>query len=374
MPIYTNMQQPLRGRRGLGGRLRRARRRAFTMLEMIVAIAIAAFVVAGLYGLFTMQSRQFIFQDLQMEMHQNLRFGADVLSRSIRMAGFNTNGYINGVMGSNGTSGSSANSEQLYAIIPWDADGGNSTDAITVVYGDPSTTMDTSYASTEGCSTTSITFQPNKLDNQSKLSQFESGDLLLCYDFAAMGGTETYMWEISSVDAASGVLSVGDLTGGSYSDYDNVCPSGENLSPIMRCAKGQVLTFYIDDTDDGTGPGTEDHPVLMMDMNYNWPNDDDVPLVDNIEDLQFEYCMEDESGINDCDSDVQWFDDFTTDRTDDVWQVRISMIVRSSREDPRGLYTSSRPGLANRTAATADDNYYRQALTTEVTVRNLRVL
>ena len=67
-------------------------RRGFTLLEMMVAIAIAAFVVAGLYGLFTVQSRQFLYQDLQMEMHQNLRFGTDVLSRSLRLAGYNTNG------------------------------------------------------------------------------------------------------------------------------------------------------------------------------------------------------------------------------------------------------------------------------------------
>ena len=355
-------------------RTRLQRRRGFTMIELLVAIAIAGFVVAGLYGLFTMQSRQFIFQDIQMEMHQNLRFGVDVLSRSIRMAGFNTNGYVTGVMGSDGTSGSSVDSEDLPVILPWDSDGTNNTDAITVVYGDPSTTMDTSYSVLEGCSTTSITFQPNKLDNQSKLQQFDSGDLLLCYDFAAMGGTESYLWTVTSVNAATGEISVNDLSGSSYADYDNVCPATENLSPIMRCAKGQVLTFYVDDQDDGTGPGTEDHPVLMMDMNFNWPNDDDVPLVDNVEDLQLEYCLEDLSGVADCSIEAQWKDTFTQDRTDDVWAVRIHMIVRSSREDPRGLYTNSRPGIGNHTASSTTDGYYRQPMTTEVVVRNLRVL
>ncbi|MFT4976710.1 MAG: prepilin-type N-terminal cleavage/methylation domain-containing protein, partial [Myxococcota bacterium] len=290
----------------------RAARQGFTLLEMIVAIAIASFVVAGLYGLFTIQSRQFMFQDLQMEMHQNLRFGTDVLSRSIRMAGFNTNGTINGLMGSDGTSGTSVDSSTLQAIVPWDSDGSNNTDAITVVYGDPTTTMNTDYSTLEGCSTTTISFQANRGDNQTKLQQFDTGDLLLCYDFAATGSTEAYLWDITGVDAAGGKVSVTDLNGGSYNDYDSVCPTTENLSPIMRCAKGQVLTFYIDDTDDGTGPGTEDHPVLMMDMNFNWPNDDDVPLVDNIEDLQFEYCLDSELGTTDCDTPEQWKDDFTT--------------------------------------------------------------
>ena len=105
--------------------IRRSLRRGFTMLEMLVAIAIASFVIAGLYGLFTIQSRQFMFQDLQMEMHQNLRFGADVLSRSIRMAGFNTSGFVTGVMGSDGTSGTSVAASDLPAIVAWDADGAN---------------------------------------------------------------------------------------------------------------------------------------------------------------------------------------------------------------------------------------------------------
>ena len=45
------------------------------MIELLIAMAIALFVVAALYGLFIVQSRQFLYQDMQMEMHQNLRFG-----------------------------------------------------------------------------------------------------------------------------------------------------------------------------------------------------------------------------------------------------------------------------------------------------------
>ena len=34
----------------------------------------------------------------------------------------------------------------------------------------------------------------------------------------------------------------------------------------------------------------------MMDFNLDWPSADDVPLVDNIEDVQFEYCVNDGTG------------------------------------------------------------------------------
>lgn len=354
--------------------IRRSLRRGFTMLEMLVAIAIAAFVVAGLYGLFTIQSRQFMFQDLQMEMHQNLRFGADVLSRSIRMSGFNTSGYIAGVMGSDGTSGSSIDASELPAIIPWDSDGANGTDAITVVYGDPSTVMSTHYSVMEAYTTESLTFQPNTLENNEKLQQITAGDLLLCHDFASMSGTESYLWEVSAdADVSNGVVSVYE-NDTNYTDYVNLFGTDTNLSPIMRCAKGQVLTFYIDDSDDGTGPGTEDHPVLMMDMNFNWPNDDDIPLVDNVEDLQLMYCMDGGIGAR-CDDDTQWRDDFTSDRADEVWGVRIHLLIRSSREESRGIYKNIRPDIANNAVGSTDeDGYYRQVLVTEVATRNLRAL
>ncbi|MFT5683392.1 MAG: prepilin-type N-terminal cleavage/methylation domain-containing protein [Myxococcota bacterium] len=356
--------------------IRRSLRRGFTLIEMMVAIAISSFVVAGLYGLFTVQTSQFMFQDLQMEMHQNLRFGTDVLSRSIRMAGFNTNGFVTGVMGSDGTSGSSVDASTLPAIIAWDNDGANGTDAITVVYGDPSTVMATHYNVMEPYTTESITFQANSQDNNEKLQQITAGDLLLCHDFASMSGTQTYLWEVSlDADTTSGVVEVYQ-NDTNYSDYINLFGSDTNLSPIMNCAKGQVLTFYVDDSDDGTGPGTEDHPVLMMDMNFNWPNDDDIPLVDNVEDLQIEYCMDGGTGV-DCNTDAQWRNEFTTDRADEVWGVRISLLIRSSREESRGIYKNSRAkySLGNNTITSTDtDGYYRQPLVTEVATRNLRAL
>ena len=357
--------------------VRRSLRRGFTMLEMLVAIAIASFVVSGLYGLFTIQSRQFMFQDLQMEMHQNLRFGTDVLSRSLRMAGFNTSGFVAGVMGSDGTSGSSVDASTMPAIVSWDGDGTNGTDAVSVIYGDPSTVMSTHYGVMEAFTTEEITFQVNTLDNNEKLQQITAGDLLLCHDFASMSGSESYLWEVASdADVSNGTVGVHE-NDTNYTDYTNLFGVDTNLSPIMRCAKAQVLTFYVDDEDDGTGPGTEDHPVLMMDMNFNWPNDDDIPLVDNVEDLQLEYCMEDGSGAVDCDTHEQWRNGFTIGRADEVWAVRIHLLIRSSREESRGIYKSSRANYSignNTVSTTTTDSYYRQVLTTEVTTRNLRVL
>lgn len=355
--------------------MRRAARAGFTLIEVMIAVAIAAVTVAGLYGLFTMQSKQLLTQDLHMEMNQNLRFATDMLTRSIRMAGYGTSGYVAGVLGPTNPGDGSADS-LLPAIIPWDADGANGTDAITVVFADPSLVMDTSNAVVEACSTTSLTFRSSMLANNARLSQYASGDLLVCFDYADMRGMETYLWEVTGVNAGLGTISVTSNTG--LSDYDSVCASGENLTPVLTCSKANVYTFYVDDNSgDGIGPGSAEHPVLMLDMDMSWPDADDVPLVDDIEDLQFEYCLESAAaGTVDCTDASNWVDGSSITASTDadrIWMVRVGLIARSAREELNDRRPSQRPGLANRSGASSGtDKYFRQVLSTEVAVRNLR--
>jgi len=108
---------------------------------------------------------------------------------------------------------------------------------------------------------------------------------------------------------------------------------------------------------------------LMMDLDLDWPEDDDVPLVDDIEDFQVAYCLDG----SDCSSASSWEDEIAEDEGDEVIMVRLSMVGRSAREDMLGRYTSQRPDLENHSGASAADNYYRQVLSTEVTIRNLRL-
>lgn len=348
-----------------------ARRQAFTLVELMIAIAIASVVIVGLYSLFTMQTRQFLFQDLQMEMHQNQRFAADVLTRSVRMAGFGTSGRVNGYLGSSGDV-----DNDLPAITSYDAwSGGNGTDAITVVYGDPSLTMGTDVSALKNCETDRLQFVPTMLDYGDKLGEFQAGEMMMCMDYASLSGMETYLWVLSGNPTGTGEVPVYDAT--SYLDYQTVCPVGENISPAILCSKAQVMTFYIDNATGDATPGTPDNPVLMVDMDLDWPEDDDVPLVENVEDLQIEYCLEDADGDGAVDSctgaGATWVDSITDAEGDDVQMVRLHLLVRSSRTDPNDLYTSTRPALANHGAASSEDGYYRQVMMTEVTVRNLRL-
>jgi hypothetical protein len=135
------------------------------------------------------------------------------------------------------------------------------------------------------------------------------------------------------------------------------------------------MTFYIDDTDNAIGPGTPNHPVLMMDLNGNFPNNDDVPLVDNVEDLQIQYCLDDGTRTTDCSSRLNWSNTFASGSADDVWMVRIIMVLRSPKENYQDFQWSGnvRPAVGNNTASSSADGYYRNVVTTEVTVRNNRL-
>jgi prepilin-type N-terminal cleavage/methylation domain-containing protein len=356
----------------------------FTLIELMIAVLISTVITSALFGLFKIQSRQLMHQDQQMSMHQNLRFAADILSRSARMAGYGTGGAVSGPMGFDYSSDSTADDFSLPAIISWDG-GSSSADAITLVYADPSLEMNTSVDTTEACSTTSLTFNMAHRNYSNLIGNYAAGELMMCWDYGVSGGTESYLWKISTAGSSStGTIGV-TSNSGSYSDFDALCGTTENLPPILWCSRASVVSFYIDSDDtDGVGPGSSDHPVLMMDLNFSYPSSgpasDDVPLVDEIEDLQIEYCPKSE----DCTSENSWVDELALDDNGDyegnsVWMVRFTIVARSQRTDLKSFietqgHSESRPAIANRNAGSTSDNYHRTITTTEVTVRNLRLL
>ena len=348
-------------------------RAGFTLLEVMVAIAIASFTVAALFALFSVQSRQLLRQDIDMEMNQSLRFATDMISRSVRMAGYGSGGWVYGALGP--TVG--AENEALPVIMPWDDPGGDAgPDAITVTYMDPALVMDTSNQVIETWDTLTITFKPAFRGNALKLAQLNAGDLLMCSDYADPRGIRSYLWNITAVNTGTGQVGVSPNDG--LSDYAQWFTTNPNLTPIMTCSRAEVVTFYVDNDDDGIGAGTRDHPVLMMSSDQTWPANDDVPLVDNIEDLQLEYCVDNGTMVANCTTagSPDWVSGRAIDATtnaDNIWMVRIMLTVRSNRPDMRDAYPGQKLALGNGSAG-SPDNYFRRSMATEVAVRNLRLL
>jgi len=61
----------------------------FTLVELIITMAIGMIVLAALYSVFIMQNRTLSAEEQITAMQQNARIGMDIMLRDIRMAGYN---------------------------------------------------------------------------------------------------------------------------------------------------------------------------------------------------------------------------------------------------------------------------------------------
>ncbi len=64
----------------------------FTLIELMVAMAIAMIVLAGIYAAYQAQLRSHVTQQAVVDIQQNLRSSMYYIQRSLRMAGFNPEG------------------------------------------------------------------------------------------------------------------------------------------------------------------------------------------------------------------------------------------------------------------------------------------
>lgn len=60
----------------------------FTLIEMLITLVISSILMAGIYSAFKTQQDSYVAQDQVVEAQQNIRAGLFVLTREIRMAGF----------------------------------------------------------------------------------------------------------------------------------------------------------------------------------------------------------------------------------------------------------------------------------------------
>lgn len=64
----------------------------FTLIELLIAMTISLIILAAFSGVFLMQRRVFGVQEQTVEMVQNARAAMDMMTREIRMAGFDPTG------------------------------------------------------------------------------------------------------------------------------------------------------------------------------------------------------------------------------------------------------------------------------------------
>jgi len=64
----------------------------FTLIELMIAMAVGLVLLGAMYGVFTMHNKTFSTQEQIAEMQQSARAGMDMMTREIRMAGYNPAG------------------------------------------------------------------------------------------------------------------------------------------------------------------------------------------------------------------------------------------------------------------------------------------
>lgn len=64
----------------------------FTLVELMVALALGGLVVAAIFSVYTAQQRTYLAQEQVAQMQQNLRAGFYLMTRDLRMAGYNPGG------------------------------------------------------------------------------------------------------------------------------------------------------------------------------------------------------------------------------------------------------------------------------------------
>ncbi len=64
------------------------KQKGVTLIELLVALIISAFVMAAIYRLFIVQTRAYTVQDQAVEVQQSVRSAMEVLLRDLRMAGY----------------------------------------------------------------------------------------------------------------------------------------------------------------------------------------------------------------------------------------------------------------------------------------------
>ena len=66
-----------------------AKEAGFSLVELLIAMAIALVVIGAMYSVFTIQNKTFGNQEGFVEMQQSVRAGMDIMAREIGLAGYN---------------------------------------------------------------------------------------------------------------------------------------------------------------------------------------------------------------------------------------------------------------------------------------------
>ena len=299
--------------------MRRARRQqGFSVIELMVAIALVGLVTSQLLLVFTSQHKSYLQQERVAETQQDLRLLTDLIIRDLRMAGF----MVPRETAVGSIDGGTANEDVLCMSDP-----------SVYVESEFDTAKDrfdaASVSTTVVSSLGAITLSTSTMDIDG-----DSND-----DFAAGGG----ILISDGDDVHCGLIT--DVTG-SVVSFTPDTGSGTNMSPISTWAV----------------------PALIYQLSGTTLRRNGVTLSTQVEDIQVEWWV-DANDNADVDAGEFPIHDLDGQDTSKVRLGRLSLTTRTSTPDP--AFDSQRTTIANRTGG-SPDNFHRRRAIADARLRNAR--
>jgi prepilin-type N-terminal cleavage/methylation domain-containing protein len=285
----------------------------FTLIEVMIALAITAIVMTAMISVFTQNSKVFSMQTELSKSQNNARASLEALSRDIRMAGF-TNLANSGDSFAQGEFSGGSGQIYLYPILGI-KDGPNTivgtddfgsmaaNEAIYIKgqYGDVADAIEI-----WGCfsrKSVALDANPKIEENSTRLEVAENGnkyflpgDTVLGPDYSVPGwllvgqiGKACFQEVDSSSSATGNSIPLLDLLCDEFDDPS--MPAKNTVSPIFR------RIFYVSTTD-ADGDGKIDNTLYGMNCfantcDYSDTSTSNIPYAYNIEDMQLTYDVED---------------------------------------------------------------------------------
>ncbi len=308
----------------------------FTMIELLVAIALGMVIIAGLFRTFKVQQDSFVIQDQVSAMQQNLRAAMYLITRDLQMAGYYTNfDRNNRQMDWNDLDADSLPNNNMETGRPLifavnNASGaGIKTDTDVIVIVKASREEGRLLASGEGASASNISLSSWNLDS-------ESGD------------------DLNTAQKKYGVLVKNDLSFAELFHLDNsgniTPPLSENYTANDRIHRGDIIIYRVEDS-------TPTRPCLVR-KNLGSDNGYQV-IAENIDNLQFRYQL----------NDGTWVDDPAGNQVR-VRAVEVLLVARTAFPQ-RGYRDTNSITFGGVTIPAPNDSYRRKSLNSIVKTRNI---
>ncbi len=368
--------------------------KGFTMVELLVALAIFSVVIVGVIEVFGNSYKSYVVQDEIADLQQNLRMARSMIEQDLRMTGSGIGDSLS-IMGDpilpitfeNGGEGESDKLTINY--VNWATGCGDAPTGTTLLACDelPMLTLSTKFLKDDqdkGGQSTNFEVRQDMTDSlyaDWDLGCYCGGRIYEKPKLGFMAIVTDSEKPRSETFVVTGVIpNSNKVQNGPNADYD--LNNNDNIDKPDEVFDNKLLNDF------NAGSTIQFfHPEFAEAAVYELTTDgtllrNDVPIADNIEDLQFAFCGDfNDDKTADCPPDItkgEWIykdddldgGDLSEDDRDKIKFINISLLGRTAKTHSNDL-TSKRPELGDRKAGDSDDHFRRRLLQTTIQLRNM---